>query len=170
MQYIDAVGIHGFPGAAEGAWQGWTEMVRHVQQTSTQHRSGAEIWISATGYSTWRHDEYEQLKNFAGALEAPVERLYWQATRDLNPEFPPRDGFHADDRDYHFGLYRSDGTPKLLARLWAERGWTEPGTRLSPIPGHAPAPPAISRWSLPAARALSAPISRIACCATANGC
>ena len=136
MQYIDAVGIHGLPGAADGAWQGWPEIVRHVQQTLDQHRSGAEIWISATGYSTWRHDEYEQSKNFAAALEAPVERLYWQATRDLNPELPAGGGFHADDRDYHFGLYRSDGTPKLLARLWAERGldgaWDalEPDTRV----------------------------------------
>ena len=122
MQYMDAVGIHGFPGISEANWESWPAIVQNVQQILAQHRSGAEIWISATGYSTWRHDEYQQLRAFADALEAPVERVYWCAARDLDPEFSTRDGFHADDRDYHFGLHRSDGTPKLLARLWADGG------------------------------------------------
>lgn len=119
MQYIDAVGIHGFPGASEVTWEGWPQLIHSVQQTLNLHRSAAEIWITATGYSTWRHDEYEQLRALAEAVEAPVERVYWYCGRDLNPEFPTRDGFHADDRDYHLGLFRSDGAPKLLARLWA---------------------------------------------------
>jgi CDP-paratose 2-epimerase len=122
MQYMDAVGIHGFPGTCEAQWESWPAVVQHVQQILNQHRSGAEIWISATGYSTWRHDEYEQLRALAAALEAPVDRLYWYAARDLDPEFSTREGFHADDRDYHFGLRRSDGTPKLLGRLWMEGG------------------------------------------------
>ena len=122
MQYIDAVGIHGFPGAPDQGSQNWLELVQSVQQILDQHRSGVEIWISAAGYSTWRHDEYEQLKSFTAALEAPVERLYWHTATDANPYMPAGDGWHADDRDCHFGLYRGDGSPKLLARLWAERG------------------------------------------------
>jgi CDP-paratose 2-epimerase len=59
---------------------------------------------------------------FVEAIETPVERVYWYCARDLDPEFPTREGFHADDRDYHFGLRRSDGTPKLLGRLWSEGG------------------------------------------------
>jgi CDP-paratose 2-epimerase len=31
-------------------------------------------------------------------------------------------GFHNDEREYHFGLRRHDGRPKLLHRLWAEGG------------------------------------------------
>ena len=135
MQYIDAVGIHGFPGTCEANWESWPAVVQSVQQILTQHRSGAEIWISATGYSTWRHDEYEQLRAFARALEAPVERLYWHGARDLNPEFSTRDGFHADDRDYHFGLRRSDGSEKLLARLWGEGGLDAVWEALEPHPG-----------------------------------
>ena len=122
MQYIDAVGVHGFPGASEPSWDSWPPVIQSVQQILTQHRSGAEIWISAAGYSTWRHDEYEQLRAFAAALEAPVERVYWYAARDLNPELAAREGFHADDREYHYGLRANDGTPKLLARLWASGG------------------------------------------------
>ena len=122
MQYIDAVGIHGFPGTYETSWENWNAVVQSVQQILTQHRFGAEIWISATGYSTWRHDEYEQMRAFTAALEAPVERVYWYSARDLNPDCSARDGFHADDREYHFGLRDNDGTPKLLARLWAGGG------------------------------------------------
>jgi CDP-paratose 2-epimerase len=122
MQYIDAVGVHGFPGASESSWESWPAIIQSVQQILDQHRSGAEIWISAAGYSTWRHDEYEQLRAFAAALEAPVERLYWYAARDLNPDLAAREGFHADDREYHYGLRGNDGAPKLLARLWASGG------------------------------------------------
>jgi CDP-paratose 2-epimerase len=122
MQYMDAVGVHGFPGTSEATWESWSSLIQTVQQSLNHHRSGAEIWITSTGYSTWRHDEYEQLRAFSDAVEMPVERVYWYSVRDLDPEFSTREGFHADDRDYHFGLLRSDGTPKLLARLWAEGG------------------------------------------------
>src|SRR3954454_9726417 len=122
MQYIDAVGIHGFPGACEAAWEGWPKIVRCVQQILEERNSRAQIWISETGYSTWRHDEYTQIQALASALEAPVERRYWFSARDLDPEVPSVDGFHSDDRDYHFGLRRSDGSPKLLARWWETGG------------------------------------------------
>jgi CDP-paratose 2-epimerase len=135
MQYIDAVGIHGFPGTYETSWGNWNAVVQSVQQILTQHRSGAEIWISATGYSTWRHDEYEQLRAFTAALEAPVERVYWYSAHDLNPDFSGRDGFHADDREYHFGLCDNHGTPKLLARLWAGGGLEAIWRALEPQPG-----------------------------------
>lgn len=32
------------------------------------------------------------------------------------------DGFHNDEREYYFGLKRSDGSPKLLSRLWSNGG------------------------------------------------
>jgi CDP-paratose 2-epimerase len=146
MQYIDAVGLHGFPGASEASRESWPTVIQSVQQILTQHRSGAEIWISATGYSTWRHDEYEQLRAFAAALEAQVERVYWYAARDLNPDLAARDGFHADDREYHYGLRGNDGTPKLLARLWASGGLEAIWRALEQRPGESrrrpkPCPP-----------------------------
>jgi CDP-paratose 2-epimerase len=148
MQYIDAVGIHGFPGTYEASWESWTAVAQSVQQILTHHRSGAEIWISATGYSTWRHDEYEQLRAFTAALEAPVERVYWYSARDLDPDLSARDGFHADDREYHFGLHDHDGAPKLLARLWASGGLQAIWRALEPQPGAArrrprPCPPVL---------------------------
>jgi CDP-paratose 2-epimerase len=148
MQYMDAIGIHGFPGSSEVVWEGWPALIQSIQQSLDLHRSAAEIWITAGGYSTWRHDEYEQLRAFAGVLEMPVERIYWYSARDLNPEFPSREGFHADDRDYHFGLFASDGTPKLLPRLWAGGGLEAVCRALKPRSGARrngvkPAPPVV---------------------------
>lgn len=122
LNYINAIGIHGFPGNWEYAWEGWHKNVAKVQAILNQHGSQAKIWISEAGFSTWQHDEHRQMHEFINALDAPVERIYWYAAQDLNPNFPTIDGFHTDEREYHFGLKRTDNTPKLLFRLWANQG------------------------------------------------
>ncbi|HVL38517.1 MAG TPA: GDP-mannose 4,6-dehydratase, partial [Fimbriimonadaceae bacterium] len=122
MQHIDAVGLHGFPGAWETAWEGWEANVAKLQAVLDAHGSGAEIWITEAGYSTWRNDEYGQLRAFHDAKKAPAARLYWYGAYDLDPMVPTVDGFHSDEREYHFGLKRADGTPKLLYRIWKTGG------------------------------------------------
>jgi len=86
-----------------------------------RHDSPAEIWITETGYSTW-NDELVQVLSFADALTAPVERLYWFCAEDLAESRNTMDGFHNDEREYHLGLRRENGDPKVLARVWAEGG------------------------------------------------
>ena len=122
LQYIDAVGVHAFPGNIGRQWDGWKSSIDRVREVLHAFQPKAEIWITETGYSTWRHDERRQLTSFVDALGAPVERMYWYAAHDLDPKFETADGFHADERDYHFGLKRIDGGEKLLFRLWAEEG------------------------------------------------
>lgn len=122
MEAVDAVGIHGFPGTWEFDWQDWSYQIAKVRRVLAEKGSPAEIWITKTGFSTWRHDEHQQLRAFIEALEAPVARVYWYAARDLHPDSPAQDGFHVDERHYHFGLKRADATPKLLFRLWATGG------------------------------------------------
>lgn len=122
MQYIDVVGIHGFPTAWEFAWEGWDANVAKVQDVLDRNGSPAKVWITETGHSTWRHDEQVQVRAFVDALRAPVDRVYWYAVADLHPDLPTLDGFQSDPREYHFGLKRADGTPKLLARLWESGG------------------------------------------------
>lgn len=119
---VDAVGIHGFPGVWEATWEGWPANVEKVRAVLDEFGSPARIWITETGYSTWQHDEFGQARAFARALEAPVDRVYWHAARDLQESLPTRDGFHVDEREYHFGLRHADGRPKLLSRLWAKGG------------------------------------------------
>lgn len=122
LEFVDAVGLHGFPGSWTTVWRGWAEDVARVQAVLDRHGSQAEIWISEVGYSTWRHDEPGQLAALVEALDAPAERVYWYAAEDLAPDRAACDGFHVDDRHYHFGLFDADGRPKLAARVLAEHG------------------------------------------------
>lgn len=122
MQYIDVVGVHGFPGTWEFDWQEWSDLLPKVQEVLIRHDLTADIWITETGYSTWRHDEYRQLCDFAKVASLPVSRFYWYSAYDLHPDLSHQDGFHEDERHYHFGLKRADGKPKLLARVLAEEG------------------------------------------------
>jgi CDP-paratose 2-epimerase len=121
MQYIDAVGLQGIPAMFESCWEGWPANIARIREVLDRRGFTAEPWITGTGYSTWRHDERQQLSAFVEAIEAPAERVYWYAVRDLDPIRHTPDGLHSDEREYHFGLKRADGAPKLLFRLW-ERG------------------------------------------------
>ena len=122
MQYIDAVGVHGFPGTWEFDWNSWETTLAKVQKVLDRYGVKSKIWITETGYSTWRHDERRQVQAFVDAIAAPVDRIYWYSAHDLHPDLPHQEGFHADERHYHFGVKGADGTPKLLFRLAANTG------------------------------------------------
>lgn len=122
MPYIDAVGIHGFPDVFDQNWEGWEENITKVKAVLKQNNSTAQIWITEAGFSTWQHDEYKQLQEFRSILETEVAKVYWYSMHDLDPELSTVGGFHVDEREYYFGLKRTDGSPKLLYRLWAENG------------------------------------------------
>jgi CDP-paratose 2-epimerase len=122
MQYIDAVGIHGFPGTFEFWWDGWNAKIARVRKVLLEHRSKAEIWITETGYSTWRHDEREQIAAFVDVMHAPAERVYWHGTHDVDSTQLEENKFYSDEREHHFGLRRNDGSEKLLFRLLSHGG------------------------------------------------
>src|SRR5690606_16762737 len=50
------------------------------------------------------------------------DRIYWYGACDLHHDFEHQDGFHQDERHYHFGLRDSWGRPKLLYRILAAEG------------------------------------------------
>ena len=59
---IDVVGLHGFPGTWESAttsWLSWPEQVDEVRRLLAEHALEPAIWITETGYSTWRFDALE---------------------------------------------------------------------------------------------------------------
>lgn len=122
LAYVDTVGVHGFPGTWEASWNGWQSHLAEVQAVLDAARSPADIWITEAGYSTLRHDELAQVQALVDVLHAGAPRVYWYAAEDLAPERPALDRFHEDEREYHFGLRRADGTPKLLCRLWRDGG------------------------------------------------
>src|SRR5690606_30432506 len=114
---IDAVGVHGFPGTWECAWEGWDANIGKVRRVLDRHGLSPQVWITETGFSTWRHEERGQLREFSRALDAPVDRVYWASGYDLDPDHSTMEGFHLDERCYHLGLKHTDSTPKLLYRL-----------------------------------------------------
>ena len=123
LQHFDAVGVHGFPFSFEHYWEGWQTRVRRVRERLDWcGRADCEVWITETGYSTWRHDDRKQISTFLDAIEAPADRVYWYSLVDLHPDLPTVDGFHSDEREYHFGLKTADGNDKLLGRLWKTYG------------------------------------------------
>ena len=123
LQHFDAVGVHGFPFSFEFYWESWATRVGRVRERLDWcERGDCELWITESGYSTWRHDERKQLVTFLDAIDAPADRVYWYSLDDLHPDLPTVDGFHSDEREYHFGLNTADGREKLLARLWREHG------------------------------------------------
>jgi CDP-paratose 2-epimerase len=122
LHYIDAVGVHGFPGTSEIEWRGWARQISAVRERLARLGVKAQVWITQTGFSTWRGDERAQVRAFVDAIDAPAERVYWQSAYDMDPAKAGTDSFHSDEREHHYGFKRADGDPKLLFRAWAEGG------------------------------------------------
>ncbi|MAM89752.1 NAD-dependent epimerase/dehydratase family protein [Allohahella sp. A8] len=122
VDLIDAVGIHGFPGTWEFSGESWTDKVHKVREVLDKYNLSPEIWLTEVGYSTWRHDEIVQVKKLIEVLKAPVDRIYWYSAYDLHPHESHQDGFHEDERHYHFGLKTADGSAKLICRVWEDSG------------------------------------------------
>jgi CDP-paratose 2-epimerase len=121
MAYVDAIGVHGFPGTwdSEAAWRDWSATIAAARDAVAAEGYSPQIWITEAGFSTWRHDEAEQLRRFVAAMRSEAERVYWYSYQDLHPDLASEEGFHFDERHYHTGVVRADGSGKLLYRALA---------------------------------------------------
>ena len=117
LENIDAVGIHGFPGTFDSHFRPWDDQVDAVRRVLEDHQLQIEIWITEAGFSTWQHDEKQQLQEFLKVVNCSADRVYWYTLYDLNPALPTVDGFHMDDREYFFGMKTYQGKAKLLFRM-----------------------------------------------------
>ncbi|MFB6351763.1 MAG: GDP-mannose 4,6-dehydratase, partial [Bradymonadaceae bacterium] len=122
LEYVDVVGVHGFPNTWETQWDGWEAEIARIRETLDYVGQSADIWVTEAGYSTWAHDTFNQVLALDAVLEAPAERIYWYSAHDLDPARPAYDGFHLDEREYHFGLVDDEGRPKLTYRIWRDQG------------------------------------------------
>ncbi|TCU09675.1 NAD-dependent epimerase/dehydratase family protein [Rhizobium sullae] len=125
LNVVSAVGFHGFPGTWDSeasTWGGWDLHLGEMRAILDRHNKDAEIWITETGYSTWRNDEMEQARRFVTALSVPADRMYWYGWRDVPPDVPVQEGLWFDPRHYHLGAVDANNQPKLLARLLTEGG------------------------------------------------
>lgn len=122
---VDVVGLHGFPGTWDseaGGWTGWRDQIAAAREILDRHQPKAELWITETGYSTWRHDELRQVQRFAEAMSLPVQRVYWYGWQDVPSDVAVQEGFHFDERHYHLGIVTETGRRKLLGRLLQRGG------------------------------------------------
>src|SRR5690606_33028300 len=122
LNNIDAIGIHGFPHVFDQQWEGWKENIDQVKRVLIRFELEKELWISEAGFSTWQYDEVKQFEEFKKVLNTEADRVYWYSLRDLASENPTVGGFHLDEREYHFGLKKTDGTKKLLYKLLEKEG------------------------------------------------
>jgi CDP-paratose 2-epimerase len=121
LSYIDAISVHGLPSSPEFGWRGWQKEIGDIRKSLRKLDANPEVWITETGFSTWRGEEQSQVFAFADAASAPVERVYWRELFDKSAAAGP-DSPHFDERDFHYGLLRADGSSKLLYSRWSESG------------------------------------------------
>ncbi|WP_373056750.1 GDP-mannose 4,6-dehydratase [Zunongwangia sp. H14] len=122
LENIDAVGIHGFPHVFDQQWSGWEENIKQVKKVLSRFDLEKELWISEVGFSTWQDDEVKQFEEFKKVINTTADRVYWYSLNDLHPKNPTVGGFHLDEREYYFGLKKTDGTKKLLYKLLEKHG------------------------------------------------
>lgn len=122
LKNIDAIGVHGFPHVFDQQWDSWDKEIKDLKVILKEFDLKKEIWASEVGFSTWNYDEVQQYEEFKNILNAEVDRLYWYSLKDLDPSLPTTGGFHLDEREYHFGLKKSNGEKKLLYKLIEEDG------------------------------------------------
>jgi CDP-paratose 2-epimerase len=120
LPYIDAIGLYGFPNSTELPRRAWQVEIESVQDVLASLGRTPQVWITSTGFSTWRGDERAQARAFLDSVDAPVERVYWKELQDRLPV--AADSFHSDEREKHYGLKRADGVPKLLYSAWSKGG------------------------------------------------
>src|SRR5690606_10362239 len=122
LEYIDAVGIHGFPHVFDQQWDGWAKNLSNVKEVLDGFNLKKEIWISEAGFSTWQDDQVKQYEEFKRIINADADRVYWYSLNDLDAKNATIGGFHLDEREYHFGLKKKDGSKKLLFKLLEKEG------------------------------------------------
>lgn len=121
VDFADAVGLQDDPAAPLRRPSGWPEVVRDAKRILAEHCRNAQLWITGAGCSTDNYDEFAQCEAFTDLLNADAQRVYWSHLQDSPPSSRRTDrADHALGR--HPGLLRSDGTPKLLFRLWKSQG------------------------------------------------
>lgn len=125
MEYVDAVGVHGFP-LDWNHWpiHSWPEKIREAGDAS-----GRPVWVTEIGASSFGAEEVQHfgLKRSLELLEGVVERIHWYSLFDLPPTWPAETRHREAEgssyyRHYYLGLLKSDGQPKLAASSFPEDG------------------------------------------------
>jgi beta-xylosidase len=125
MDYVDAVGVHGFP----LDWNHW-----HINEWPARIREAADVagkpvWVTEAGASSFGAEEV-QLFGFERTLQLTrglAARFHWYSLFDLPAAWPAETRHKEAEgssyyRHYYLGLLNSDGRPKLAAARFPTDG------------------------------------------------
>jgi beta-xylosidase len=125
MEHVDVVGVHGFP-LDWNHWHidEWPERIAEAHQVS-----GKPVWVLEVGASSFGAEEVQAfgLERTLNLLIGRVDRIHWYSLFDL-PSAWPAETRHKEAegssyyRHYYLGLVKSDGVPKLSAKLFPADG------------------------------------------------
>ncbi len=125
MEYVDAVGVHGFP-LDWNHWQlsEWPDRVAEAAEITRK-----PIWVTEVGVSSFGAEEVQAfgLQRTLELLRGRVERIHWYSLFDLPPTWPAETRHKEAEgssyyRHYYLGLVKPDGTPKLAANIFPNDG------------------------------------------------
>lgn len=125
MEYVDAVGVHGFP-LDWNHWQidEWPDKVLEAQDVA-----GKPVWVLEVGASSFGSEEVQAfgLLKSLDLLHRKTERIHWYSLFDLPPSWPAETRHKEAEgssyyRHYYLGILKSDGSPKLAADLFPSNG------------------------------------------------
>ncbi len=125
LEYVDAVGVHGFP-LDWNHWQidEWPERIGEAQEVA-----GKPVWVLEVGASSFGSEEVQAfgLLKTLDLLHGKTERIHWYSLFDLPPSWPAETRHKEAEgsayyRHYYLGIVKADGTPKLAADLFPTNG------------------------------------------------
>jgi beta-xylosidase len=116
MDYVDAVGVHGFP-LDWNHWQldAWPDRICEAALVC-----GKPVWVTEVGVSSFGAEEVQVfgLERTLQLIRGLTERGHWYSLYDLPPTWPAETRHKEAEgssyyRHYYLGLIKSDGKPKL---------------------------------------------------------
>ena len=86
MEYVDAVGVHGFP----LDWNHWQIDEWPARIAEAQSIANRPVWVLEVGASSFGAEEVQAfgLKRTIDLLHGRVERIHWYSLFDLPPTWP----------------------------------------------------------------------------------
>lgn len=125
MEYVDAVGVHGFP-LDWNHWQldEWPDRIAEAAAVS-----GRPVWVTEVGASSFGAEEVQRfgMERTLELLQGRTERIHWYSLFDLPPSWPAETRHKEAEgssyyRHYYLGLIKPDGTRKLAADSFPRNG------------------------------------------------
>jgi CDP-paratose 2-epimerase len=120
LKSADIIGVSAFPEVFDLNWKGWNLEIDPIENLLKECNSNAEVWITETGYSTWRNDDQKQILRFIDVVKNNFNRIYWKSLYDLSSRSENRNESIQDQREYFYGIKKANGLPKLLYRMLSQ--------------------------------------------------